>query len=500
MGSFLRTRSIDALIADSEHPERQLRKTLGPWSLTAFGVGAVIGSGIFILTGTAAAGQNLQFKSILNAPILDLLLNGGNAVSTIGRQGAGPGISLSFLVTAFVCSFAALCYAELASMIPIAGSAYTYAYATLGEIFAWIIGWDLILEYAVSNMAVAVGFSAYFNDLLDGVFHVHLPKIIASPAIVDGARTGSVFNLTALVILLILTWVLVRGIRESAQTNNVMVVIKIAAILIFVIGAAHAVNTANWHPFLPNGYSGMLTGAAIVFFTYIGFDSVSTAAEECRNPQRDLPVGIISTLVICAALYIAVALVLTGIASWKTLNSAAPVADALKALGMNRIRGWVNVGALVGMISSLMVFQYGQARIWFAMSRDGLLPKAFAKVHKTYRTPHVSTWIAGLVVGIPAGIWDIGTFADLSNIGTLFAFIVVSAGVLVLRKTQPERKRGFRVPWCPLLPSLSIVFCLVLMLALPLETWLRFFVWLAIGLVIYFLFGRRHSVLETAAA
>ncbi len=497
MGSFLRTRSIDALIAESETPERQLRKSLGPWSLTAFGVGAVIGSGIFILTGTAAAGQNLQFKSILNAPILDLLLNGGNAVSTIGRQGAGPGISLSFLVTAFVCSFAALCYAELASMIPIAGSAYTYAYAILGEIFAWIIGWDLILEYAVSNMAVAVGFSAYFNDLLDGVFHVHLPKIIANPAIVDGARTGSVFNLTALVVLLILTWVLVRGRRESAQTNHVMVAIKIAAILIFVIGAAHAVNTANWHPFLPHGYSGMLTGAAIVFFTYIGFDSVSTAAEECRNPQRNLPVGIITTLIVCAALYIAVALVLTGIANWKTLDSAAPVADALKALGMNRIRGWVNVGALVGMISSLMVFQYGQARIWFAMSRDGLLPKAFAKVHPRFRTPHVSTWVAGLVVGIPAGIWDIGTFADLSNIGTLFAFIVVSAGVLVLRRTHPERQRGFRVPWCPLLPSLSIVFCLVLMLALPLETWLRFFVWLAIGMVIYFLFGRRHSVLES---
>ena len=497
MGRLLRTRSIDALIAASEHPDKQLCKTLGPLSLTAFGVGAVIGSGIFILTGTAAAGQNLQFKSILNAPILDLMLNGGNAVSTIGRQGAGPGISLSFFVTAFVCSFAALCYAELASMIPIAGSAYTYAYATLGEIFAWIIGWDLILEYAVSNMAVAVGFSAYFNDLLDGVFHIHLPKIIASPAIVDGAYSGSVFNLTALVILLLLTWILVRGIRESAHTNNVMVVIKIAAILIFVIGAAHAVNTANWHPFLPHGYSGMLTGAAIVFFTYIGFDSVSTAAEECRNPQRDLPVGIISTLIICASLYIAVALVLTGIANWKTLNSAAPVADALKALGMNGIRGWVNVGALVGMISSLMVFQYGQARIWFAMSRDGLLPKAFSKVHTRFRTPHVSTWIAGLVVGIPAGIWDIGTFADLSNIGTLFAFIVVSAGVLVLRKTQPERKRGFRVPWSPLLPSLSIIFCLVLMLALPLETWLRFFVWLAIGLVIYFLFGRRHSILET---
>ena len=496
MSRLLRTHSIDALIAGSEEPERRLRKTLGPWSLTAFGIGAVIGSGIFILTGTAAAGQTLQFKSILNAPILDLLLNGGNAVSTIGRQGAGPGISLSFLVTAFVCSFAALCYAELASMIPIAGSAYTYAYATLGEIFAWIIGWDLILEYAVSNMAVAVGFSAYFNDLLDGVFHVHLPKAIASPMIVDGARTGSVFNVSALAILLLLTWVLVRGVRESAQTNNIMVAVKIAAILIFVIGAAHAVNTANWHPFLPHGYSGMLTGAAIVFFTYIGFDSVSTAAEECRNPQRDLPLGIITTLIVCAALYISVALVLTGIANWQTLDSAAPVADALKALGMNRIRGWVNVGALVGMISSLMVFQYGQARIWFAMSRDGLLPKAFSKVHTRFRTPYVSTWIAGLFVGIPAGIWDIGTFADLSNIGTLFAFIVVSAGVLVLRRTQPGRKRSFRVPWCPLLPILSIVFCLVLMLALPLETWLRFFVWLAIGLVIYGLFGIKHSKLE----
>jgi APA family basic amino acid/polyamine antiporter len=494
---LLRTRSIDALIAASEHPDRQLRKSLGPWSLTAFGIGAVIGSGIFILTGTAAAGQNLQFKSILNAPILDLLLNGGNAVSTIGRQGAGPGISLSFLVTAFVCSFAALCYAELASMIPIAGSAYTYAYATLGEIFAWIIGWDLILEYAVSNMAVAVGFSAYLNDLLDGVFHVHLPKLIANPMVVDGAYTGSVFNLSAFLILIVLSWVLVRGVRESASTNNVMVGIKIAAILIFVIGAAHAVNTANWHPFLPHGYSGMLTGAAIVFFTYIGFDSVSTAAEECKTPQRDLPIGIIATLIVCALLYISVALVLTGIANWRTLDSASPVADALKNLGMNRIRAWVTIGALVGMISSLMVFQYGQARIWFAMSRDGLLPKAFARVHSKHRTPYVSTWVAGLFVGIPAGIWDIGTFADLSNIGTLFAFIVVSAGVLVLRKTQPERQRSFRVPWCPLLPILSIVFCLVLMLALPLETWLRFFVWLLIGLTIYATFGKRHSVMET---
>ena len=495
---LLRTRGIDALIAASLSPEKRLRKTLGPWSLIGLGVGAVIGSGIFILTGTAAAGQSLQFKSVLNAPILDLLMNGGNAVSTIGRLGAGPGISLSFLVTALVCGFAALCYAELASMIPIAGSAYTYAYATLGEIFAWIIGWDLILEYAVSNMAVAVGFSNYLNDLLDNVFHIHLPAAIAkSPIGPGGVPSGSYFNLTALVVLLVLTWVLVRGIRESARANNIMVGVKIAAILIFVVGAAHAVNTANWHPFLPNGVPGMLTGAAIVFFTYIGFDSVSTAAEECRNPQRDMPIGIIATLIVCAVLYIAVALTLTGIAHWSTLNTDAPVADALKHLGMNKIRGWVTVGALVGMISSLMVFQYGQARIWFAMSRDGLLPGILSRVHPRFETPHISTWIAGLVVGIPAGIWDIDTFADLSNIGTLFAFIVVSAGVLVLRRTQPERPRSFRVPWCPVMPVVSIVFCLVLMLALPLMTWLRFFVWLFIGLAIYFTFGRKNSVLQT---
>ena len=493
--SLFRTKSIDALIAAAEDPERKLRRTLGPWSLTAFGIGAVIGSGIFILTGTAAAGETLSFKSVLHAPILDLIMHGRNALSMVGRPGAGPGISLSFLLTALACSFAALCYAELASMIPIAGSAYTYAYATLGELVAWIIGWDLILEYAVSNMAVAVGFSGYLNDVLDNLFGWHLPAKLAGPPIAGGVLTGAWFNLSALIILLILTYILVIGVRESARTNNVMVVIKIAAILIFVFGAARAVRTENWHPFLPNGFPGVLTGAAIVFFTYIGFDSVSTAAEECRNPQRDLPFGIIMTLVVCALLYISVALVLTGIAPWRTLTGDAPVADALKRLGYNGVRQWVSIGAIVGMISSLLVFQYGQARIWFAMSRDGLLPKAFSKVHPKYKTPHVSTWIAGLAVGIPAGIWDIGTFADLANIGTLFAFIIVSLGVIVLRRTQPERRRGFRVPGSPWLPMISIGFCLLLMLALPLETWVRFFVWLAIGLAIYFPFGRKHSAL-----
>ncbi len=493
MSQLFRTKSIDRLIEQSEAPGRSLRKTLGPWSLTALGIGAVIGTGIFILTGTAAAGESVAIPSVLKAPLLDLLLHGTDAVSTKGRPGAGPGIALSFLLTALACSFAALCYAELASMIPLAGSAYTYAYATLGEIFAWIIGWDLILEYAVSNMAVAVGFSAYLNDLLDSVFGVRLPPALSNPPIVGGAYSGSLFNLPAFLVLLALTALLVRGVKESARANSIMVVIKIVAILIFVFGAARAVRTENWDPFLPNGFQGLLTGAAIVFFTYIGFDSVSTAAEECRQPQRDLPLGILATLLACALLYVSVALVLTGIMNWRELNNAAPVANALKALGMNGVRRVVGVGALVGMISSLMVFQYGQARIWFAMSRDGLLPGIFSRVHPRFRTPHVSTWIAGFVVGIPAGIWDIGTFADLSNIGTLFAFVVVSAGVIVLRRRQPHLRRGFRVPGSPWLPLVSIAFCLLLMTSLPLETWIRFFVWLAIGLAIYFAYGKKRS-------
>jgi APA family basic amino acid/polyamine antiporter len=491
--SLLRTKNIDALIADSEEPGKRLSKSLGPWSLTALGIGAVIGSGIFILTGTAAAGETLAVPSILNAPVLDLILHGGDPASAIGRPGAGPGISLSFLLVAFVCSFAALCYAELASMIPIAGSAYTYAYATLGEIFAWIIGWDLILEYAVSNMAVAVGFSAYFNDMLEALFGIHLPKQLSEPMIAGGQFTGSYFNLPALLVIMALTWILVRGVRESARANNAMVIIKIVAILVFVFAAAGSVKTANWHPFMPNGFSGVVTGAAIVFFTYIGFDSVSTAAEECNRPQRDLPFGILMTLLVCTVLYISVSLVLTGVANWKTLSNAAPVVTVLKDLGYENVRRVVGAGALLGMLSSLLVFQYGQARVWFAMSRDGLLPEHFSRVHARFKTPHVSTWVAGLAVGIPAGIWDIGTFADLSNIGTLFAFIVVSAGVIALRRRQPDRPRGFRVPLVPLIPALSIVFCLLLMLGLPLETWVRFFVWLVVGLTIYFTFGRRSS-------
>jgi len=500
LGDLLRTRSIDALIAASEEPERRLRKTLGPWSLTALGIGAVIGSGIFTLTGTAAAGKIDKIESVFHATVLDLALNGRHAVSMTGRPGAGPAITISFVLVAIACLFAGLCYAELASMIPVAGSAYTYAYAILGEVFAWIIGWDLILEYAVSNMSVAVGFSAYLQDLGDNLFGIHLPAALAFPVFPAPGQPSGIFNIPALLITLLVTWVLVRGVREGARANTIMVGVKIAAIVIFCVGSAHAIHSENWKPFAPHGFPGILTGASIVFFTYIGFDSISTAAEECRKPQRDLPFGIIATLIICTILYGSVALVLTGIAHYQTLNTDSPVADALKALGYNRLRLVVTFGALIGMISSLLVYQYGQARIWFAMSRDGLLPRMFSRVHKIFQTPHISTWIAGFVVGIPAGIWDIDTFAELSNIGTLFAFIVVSAGVIVLRKTQPDRPRSFRTPWVPLVPLLSIGCCVLLMAGLPLLTWIRFFVWLVIGLVIYFLFGRRHSVLEAEAA
>jgi len=493
VNQLLRTKSIDAMIAASEEPHRKLRKSLGVWSIIAFGIGSVIGSGIFTVTGTAAAGEHFLAKSVLKAPVIDLLLGGSSSSALSGRLGAGPGISLSFILVAIACGFAALCYAELASMIPIAGSAYTYSYATLGEIFAWIIGWDLILEYAFSNMSVAVGFSAYVNDLLDNLFHFHLPTQLSQPIFEEGQRTGAWFNLTAFVVLLILSYVLVRGVRESARTNSTMVAVKIVAILIFVFGAAHAVNTANWHPFLPNGYSGLLSGGAIVFFTYIGFDSVSTAAEECHRPQRDMPIGLFVTLAVCALLYASVALVLTGIAHWDTLNNDAPVANALKMIGLNRLRLIVTAGALLGMLSTMLVTQFGQARIWFAMSRDRLLPGFFSRVHPRFATPHVSTWVAGFVVGIPAGIFDVSWFADLSNIGTLFAFILVSAGVIVLRKKQPERRRVFRVPLVPLLPAISICCCLTLMISLPLETWLRFFVWLIIGLCIYFLYSRPRA-------
>jgi len=499
---LLACKSIDKLIAQADEPGHRLKKTLGPWSLTALGIGAIIGSGIFVLTGTAAAGEHFEVPSILHAQVLDLLINFLRTGSTAGalmhgRPPAGPSIAISFLLVAVACSFAGLCYAELASMIPIAGSAYTYSYATLGEIFAWIIGWDLILEYVVSNVAVAVSFSGYINAQL-AQFGINLPDRWASPVFAGGHWTGAYFNLPGFLIVFILTLLLVRGVRESARTNNIMVMVKIGAILTFLVVGGMLVNPTNWRPFAPSGFAGIVTGGAIVFFTYIGFDSVSTAAEECRNPQRDLPFGIIASLVVCTILYIGVAIVLLGMMKYTTFLSGkaaeAPVAYALQQLGARPLfRSIIVVGALTGMLSSILVFQYGQARIWYAMSRDGLLPKLFSAVHPKFKTPHWSTWIACFAVGIPAGMVDIGDAADLSNIGTLFAFVLVSLGVILLRRKQPDRPRAFRVPMVPWFPLISIVLCGGLMTGLTVITWIRFVVWLTLGLCIYIFYNRHHS-------
>jgi APA family basic amino acid/polyamine antiporter len=500
-------KSIDQLLSDSEHAEVKLKKSLGWLSLTSLGIGAVIGSGIFTIVGTAIAGQKLEASSILNAPLLEYLIHHS---ASFGRPGAGPAIALSFILVAIVCGFASVCYAELAAMIPIAGSAYTYTYATMGELIAWIIGWDLILEYAVSNMAVSVGFSAHTVDLLDW-FGIHPNLKWITPAYLPGGLTDLAgntlyapgwhfgFNWPAFIIVMLLTVILVRGIRESAETNNVMVLVKIIAILVFIGFASHYIHPANWHPFAPNGWSGILTGGSIVFFTYIGFDSVSTAAEECKNPQRDVPIGIIATLVVCTVLYIGVVVVLTGLVPWQTLmDDAAPVVNTLKKMHFGTVRLVVLIGALMGMISSLLVFQLGQARVWFAMSRDGLLPRVFSRIHPKFCTPDFSTWVAGFVVGIPAGLLDIGTLGDLANIGTLFAFALVAAGVLILRYREPNRKRAFRAPGGPLAPTITILTCLLLMAGLPIMNWIRFFVWLAIGLVFYYFYGRKKSTLRAA--
>ncbi len=508
MGAQLfRRKNIDQLISDSEEPDKRLKKSLGWLSLTSLGIGAVIGSGIFTIIGTAIAGQKLEFKSILNAPLLEYLIYHS---ASFGRPGAGPAIALSFVLVGIVCAFAALCYAELAAMIPIAGSAYTYTYATMGELIAWIIGWDLILEYAVSNMAVSVGFSAHVVNLLDW-FNIHpnlrwitpaylpsgLSDLQGNPLYGPGWHFG--FNWPAFIIVMLLTVILVRGIRESANANNIMVALKITAIMVFVIFTAHFVHPANWHPFAPNGWPGILTGGSIIFFTYIGFDSVSTAAEECKDPKRDLPIGIIATLIVCTILYIAVVVILTGLVRWETLmDDAAPVVNTLKRLHFGNIQLIVLIGALLGMISSLLVFQLGQARVWFAMSRDGLLPGVFSRVHKRFRTPDFSTIVAGFLVGIPAGLLDIGTLADLSNIGTLFAFALVGAGVLILRFREPDRPRAFRAPGGLLAPIVTILTCLLLMAGLPITNWIRFFVWLIIGLCFYYSYGRKHSQLSDA--
>lgn len=435
----------------------------------------------------------------------------------MGRPGAGPALAVSLLLVAVVCAFTGLCYAELASMIPIAGSAYTYTYVIMGELIAWIIGWDLILEYAFSNMAVSVGFAAHIEALMEW-FGIHPALRWISPAYLptglqslSGATLYNPgwhfgFNVPAFLVVMLITVVLVRGIRESAETNNIMVILKIGAVLLFIAFGAHFIHVSNWHPFYPNGWSGVLTGGSIIFFTYIGFDSISTAAEECRHPQRDVPIGIIATLIVATILYVGVALVLTGLVPWHVLTGdAAPVVNTMRRLYVemhSTTLHWVELvvifGALLGMISSILVFQIGQARVWFAMSRDGLLPSLFSHVHPRFRTPAAATWIAGFFVALPAGLLDIGTFANLSNIGTLFAFVLVSAGVIILRYKDPDRPRAFRCPGGFIIPLLSVLFCLLLMLGLPILTWVSFFIWLAIGLIIYFFYSRFRSEFSPA--
>lgn len=495
-----------------------MKRSLTAFDLTCLGIGAIIGAGIFALAGTAAAGEQAQaVSSIWKTPVLNFIQSWMTHADVVfGRPGAGPAVVFSFVVAAIACGFAALCYAELASMIPVSGSAYTYSYATLGEIIAWIIGWDLILEYAVGNMAVAVGWSGYFVQLCSSLLGLKFPLwlvndhttatgIIAKggDALRDYSSTTLpviaghpiAVNLPAFLIVAAVTVLLIYGIRESARTNSTIVIIKVAVVMFFISFGAFMVHPTNWHPFVPNGFGGVMSGAAIVFFAFIGFDAVSTTAEETKNPQRDLPIGMIASLIICTLLYVLMSGVLTGIRKYTVyLGDSAAVATAFA--GKPWAQALISAGALAGLTSVLLVFQLGQPRIFMAMARDGLLPEYFARIHSRFRTPYITTIWTGIAVGGVAMFTDIGSLADLTNIGTLFAFVLVCLGVIVLRRTDRNRPRPFRVPLVPIFPILGIILCGALMLSLPIETWVRFFVWLVIGLVIYFLYSVRHSKLR----
>ncbi len=472
-------KSIDQLRADAA--SGQLRRALGPAQLTMLGVGAIIGAGIFVLTGQAAA------------------------------QHAGPAIVLSFILAGTACALAGLCYAEFASMIPVAGSAYTYAYATMGEFLAWIIGWDLILEYSLGAATVAVGWSGYVVSFLRDM-GVAIPLEWANPRgadiIVDGQVVGTgIFNVPAALIALLVTTLLVVGIRESASANAVIVVIKVAVVLLFISFGAAFVNPDNCSQFIPAstgtygefGWSGVVRAAAVVFFAYIGFDAVSVAAQEAKNPQKDMPIGILASLAICTALYILVSLVLTGVVSYTTLNVPDPIAVGIDATGLVWLKPLVKLGAIAGLSSVILVLIMAQPRIFYAMARDGLLPSVFKTIHPRFRTPHVTTMVTGLAVAITAGLFPIGQLGHMVSIGTLLAFTIVCLGVMVLRYRQPEIERPFRTPGMPVVPILGALSCFYLMASLPLETWLRLIVWLVIGLAIYFLYGGRAAARARAA-
>jgi APA family basic amino acid/polyamine antiporter len=484
---LFRRKPIAELVEEEGRPN-SLRRALGAGDLIMLAIGAVIGAGIFSSIGTAAAGE---------------ILPSGEVV----RYGAGPALVLSFLLLGLVCGLAALCYAELASMIPQAGSAYSYSYATLGELVAWIIGWDLILEYALSGATVAVGWSGYFVSFLRDLGLSLPPALTAAPgstaAAADGSLVPGVFNLPAAAIVALVATLLVIGIRQSAGANTVLVVIKVVVLILFVgLGAAY-VRRENLTPFIPPntgtfgafGWSGVLRGAAIMFFAYVGFDAVSTAAQEARRPQRDMPIGILASLAICTVLYIAVALVLIGIVPYPKLNVADPLAVGIDATGLTWFSPVVKVSALFGLFSTILVQLLGQSRIFYSMSRDRLLPPFFSAVHPRFRTPHLSTILTGSVVAVAAGLLPIGVLSELVSIGSLLAFVLVCVGVIVLRRTAPDTPRPFRVPWVPVIPVLGALVCLLQMVSLPWPTWERLLVWLVLGLGIYIGYGRRRAVL-----
>jgi APA family basic amino acid/polyamine antiporter len=489
--SQLFARKPMSMLYEEMKGENRLRRVLGPVQLSALGVGAVIGTGIFVLTGVAA------------------------------HDKTGPALMLSFVVAGLACIFAAMCYAEFASMAPVAGSAYTYAYATLGELFAWIIGWDLILEYAVASMTVAHGWSKNFQDIISGV-GVHVPKALRNapfdydPSVGRLVLTGSLMDLPGILIAIAVTIVLVIGIKESAGANTFIVGVKLAIVLFVIAVGTFYVSPANWHPFAPYGLTGlsffghtlwgqtgkggeplgMLSGAAVIFFAYIGFDSVSTHAEEAKNPKKDVPIGIIVSLVLCTFLYIAVSAVLTGMVPYDKIDIETPVSDAFRQAGLPWARYLISAGAVAGITSVLLVMMLSQPRVWLAMARDGMVPKSFfGAVHPKFRTPWKATILTGVLVAIGAGLLPLRILADLTNIGTLFAFVVVCAAVLIMRRIEPGVERPFRAPFSPFVPVAGILTCLMLMFSLPAENWYRLLIWLALGMSIYFGYSRHHSVM-----
>lgn len=504
-------KETDALIESANRPDAALHRSLGAFDLVAFGIGAIIGSGIFALAGTAAAGQTGAVHDLMSTPVLNFLLDG-----SMGRDGAGPAIIISFLVAGFACCMSALCYAELASTIPVAGSAYTFAYATIGRLMAWIIGWDLVLEYGVGTVAVAVGWSGYFVHFLHGLTGWQFPLWLTADTTTALARIQNMppalapiysdttlptflgnpiaLNIPALIAVLALTLLLVVGIKESSAANKFMVIVKVAVVLFFLGVGAVYVKPDNWIPFAPSGLAGIMSGAAIVFFAFIGFDAVSTTAEEAKNPQRDMPIGILGSLAVCTLLYVLVAAVLTGILPYKMYaGDAAPVATALASTGQPLAKMIVTLGALTGITSVLLVLLLGQSRIFLAMSRDALLPKVFSKIHPRFRTPYVPTLLTGVIVALFAMTMDIGQAAELTNIGTLAAFVLVCAGLMTMRKTDPDRHRPFRCPLVPLVPIMGIISCTLLMLSLPVVTWVRFAIWMALGLIVFFVYSNRSA-------